>query len=301
MVIKNRGETIGQGQVVQLRSLFKVNGVPTDLNDFPSVQLIEPSTSLYMNYTTAGVYKIDTGIYGFNFEVPVNAQQGTWQDNWQGAMGLSNELVSASFSFTVLNITIPSALIEDGYEQLGDEPVVVLTQAAIHNINQLVHILRRRLQSSGWHLSTDSFGNQTRENCDIFSIDELFSFLCSSLSEFNSTPHFTGFSWENEVVIEFKDIIIEGAYIMSVSSKGLIEKGREFTVTDNGLSFQPPAVADFLNSQMSSMLSPYREKLKYIKANFKPSPLGLGTIRIAAVSPQIMRLRHRRQMQFPIQ
>lgn len=298
MVIKVRGQEVGFGETVQLKVLFRNEfGVATDLDSTPSIQITDPYTVIYMDYTTIGVQHIATGTYAFNFTVPLNGPTGIWNDNWFGAMGGEN--VYGAFNFVVSNIALQGYV--DGYEQLGDEPVESLSQTAIHNINTLMSRLKKRLQSSGWHMVKDEYGNNVRENCDIFNAQELYAFLCCSLSEFNSTPHFTGFVWEDDIVVEYRDVIIEGAYIMALASKALIEKGREFTISDNGLSFQAPAVADLLNSQMSTFLGPYREKLKYIKANMKPGPYGLGTLRITAVSPSILRLRHRREMQFPIQ
>jgi hypothetical protein len=207
-------------------------------------------------------------------------------------------VIRASFNFVVTNTNLGAPNI-DGYVHLGDKPRYTLSQEAIENINHLMELLRIRLQSAGRHQTVDQYGNVIYENCDIFSTEELYAFLCSSLAEFNLTPHFTHFTFEEPQVVDmFPDVIVEGAYIMALASKALIEKGREFNITDNGISFQPPAVADLLNGQMGTLLAPYRDKLKQIKYQFKPSPLGLGTLRITAVAPQYMKLRHRRERQF---
>lgn len=297
--MKTRNDIIGTGQQVQLKTLFSDNnGDPVDTTGLPTISIISPDSVVYLPPTTAGVYKISTGLYAYDFTVPVNGPVGVWVDEWAGSV--PPDILEGTFNFIVSNTNLGQPHI-DGYEQLGDLPSLDLSQTAIHNINILMNILRKRLQSSGWHMIKDANGNLVRENCDIFSVDELFAFLCASLSEFNNYPHFTGFTWEDNIVIEFRDVIVEGAYIMALASKALIEKGREFTISDNGLSFQAPPVADLLNSQMSSLLGPYREKIKYIKANMKPSPLGLGTLRITAVAPQLLRLRHRREIQWPVQ
>lgn len=298
--MKTRGDIIGFGETVQLKVQFNdSNALPVDLDAMPEIQLVQPDSVQYKPYDSIAVYQISTGVYAYDFDVPLNGPAGVWVDNWHGL--LSGNIVTGSFVFVVYNVDLQHNSINDGYEQLGDIPNIVLSQTAIHNINILMNILRKRLQSSGWHMVKDANGVLVRENCDIFSIEELFAFLCSSLSEFNSTPHYTDFHWEDDVVIMFRDVIVEGAYIMALASKALIEKGREFTITDSGLSFMPPLVADLLNSQFSTLLGPYREKLKQIKYSMKPSALGLGTLRITSVSPQVLRLRHRREMQFPVQ
>jgi len=297
VTLYTRGTQVPNGGIIQLKAQFNnAAGIPTDLATFPSVQIIQPNSAIYRPYSAAGVYKISTGVYAINFEVPINAMTGVYYDNWRGSDGYGFT-TRGSFNFVVANTDLAAPNI-DGYLHLGDIPESDLSQAALANVNRLIHMLRIRLQSSGVRVTKDGYGNTVYENCNIFSIEEMFTFLCSSLSEFNSTPHFTEFTWEDDIIIDFRDVIVEGAYIMALASKALIEKGREFTISDNGLSFQPPQVADLLNSQMGTLLGPYREKIKYIKANMKPNPKGLGTLRITAVSPLLLRLRHRRAGQF---
>jgi len=296
MALKNRGDILAPGDVIELKVQFKdTSNLPRDLDAFPEIQIVEPTSTIYKDYGSTGVYKIDTGTYGFAFTVPINGPIGVWVDNWRGLM--SALTVEGTFNFIVLDQSTDGQF--DGYAQLGDAPVYNLSEEAIININRLMHILRRRLQSSGRHVVYDQYGNKLYENCDIFSVDELFSFLEASLNEFNSIPHFTDFTWEWPIVVDqFADVIIEGAYIKALFSKALIEKGREYNITDNGASFTPPAVADMLNNQANSLLAPHRERVKFIKHNLKPAGIGLGTLRMTSVAPQVMRLRHRRERVF---
>lgn len=292
-----RGTQVPQGGTIQLKAQFNnAYGIPADLSTFPSVRIVQPNEAIYRDYSSVGVYKVSTGIYALNWECPINSMVGVYSDTWLGVDGYGYT-VRGSFNFIVSNTDLAANNI-DGYLHLGDIPATDLSQADITNINRLMQILRIRLQSSGVRPTTDSDGNTIYENCNIFSIEEMYTFLCSSLSEFNNIPHFTDFAFSDDVVVDFRDVIVEGAYIMALASKALIEKGREFIISDNGLSYQAPAVADLLNGQMSTLLGPYREKLKYLKANMKPSPIGLGTLRITAISPLLLRLRHRRAGQF---
>ena len=230
--------------------------------------------------------------------LPLNGPAGIWSDNWTGVLG--SEVLTGTLNFVVSNIPLSGEI--DGYLQLGDPPDTQYSQTAIANLNVLIHILQRRLQSSGWHKVRDQNGNWINEDCSIFTIDELTTFLCSSLSDFNTTPHLTDFHWEDtDIIIRFRDILCEGAYIIALASKALIEKGKEFTISDAGTNFTPAFVAELLQTQASTLLSVYREKLKQIKYSlFKNHPIGLGTLRITAVAPQILRLRHLRARQFPV-
>jgi len=140
---------------------------------------------------------------------------------------------------------------------------------AIDNINNLITLLKIRLQSASSSKTNDADGNISYQDCDIFSINELAAFLSLSLSEFNSTPSFTNFSFDEHRVLEFRDIIVEGAYIKALASKSLTEKGREFKFNDGGISYYPPQLAEFLSYHVCTLLPDYREKLKFIKAEFK--------------------------------
>ncbi len=122
--------------------------------------------------------------------------------------------------------------------------------------------------------------------------------MVNGLSEFNQIPHFTNFTFADpRIQTIFADVIIQGAVILALAAQALIEKGREFVITDNGVTYQPPQVAELLNNQYGQQLADYKEKVKYIKANMKPDPLGLGTFRVTAISPNYLRLRHLRQRQ----
>jgi len=296
--LKTRGEHVRVGEIIELKALFTNSaGIPITLSELPHVQIIQPNTAVYRPFSSNGVYRFGYS-YALQVQIPLAYRLGVSSDIWIGQDGYGN-IVRGSFNFIVVNTDIPSNPI-DGYAHLGDLPSTNLSQTAIININRLMDILRKRLQSSGMRYTTDSDGNPVYEPCDIFTVEEMYSFLCSALSEFNSTPHFTSFTFEDQVVLDFFDVIVEGACIMALASKALIEKGREFTLNDNGLTFQPPAVADLLNSQFSAMLGAYREKLKNIKYSMKSKPLGLGTLRIEAVSPLLLRLRHRRAGQWNV-
>jgi hypothetical protein len=47
-----------------------------------------------------------------------------------------------------------------------------------------------------------------------------------------------------------------------------------------------------LNNQYSQQLADYKEKVKYIKNNIKPAPIGLGSYRLSGDIPAVKRLRH---------
>ena len=132
--------------------------------------------------------------------------------------------------------------------------------------------------------------------CWAFSEDEVDLQLETSLSDFNAWPAFTCFTWDT-LPENFLGVITLGAQVFSLFSQGLLEAGREFNITDNGISFQNPPISGYMQTTASTLLQSYTEMKEKIKANIKPSPAGIGTFRVMSILPTLSRLRHLRAKQ----
>jgi hypothetical protein len=156
--------------------------------------------------------------------------------------------------------------------------------------------LRARLNSAGKAKAADAYGNTIYVDCDIFSVDMLTTFIATALWDFNQVPYFTFFDFDNTDFIEqFGEILVEGATLYALVSQGLIERGREFAITDSGVNFNPPTVSELLETQYSTLLTVYWDKLKYIKNSLRPHPRGLGVFSMSSgLNPAFARLRHLR-------
>lgn len=294
MVIKARGELIDVTEQVNLTVQFKDGvGAPINTDSYPKISIVEPSGLVTLAPTSVGVSQIGVGKYSYIFNVPYNGPYGTYNDIWVGY--INGFRVETTFSFVVLHTDIPS-INSDGYAHLGDDPGFNYSQAAIKNINKLLKSLKVRLNSSGKSLAKDSFGNNVYVNCEIFSYDVLTSFLATALWDFNQVPYFTFFQFDEDNFVEqFGEILVEGATLYALASKALIERGREFQITDNGLNFNPPTVSEIMQTQYSTLLTHYWDKLKYIKNSLRPAPIGLGTWSMSSgMNPAFARLRHLR-------
>lgn len=294
MAIKARGELIDVTDQVNLTVQFKdQSGNPIDTDSFPQISIIQPSGLVALAPTSTGVARVSAGKYSFIYTVPINGPYGVFNDVWTGYV--NGFRIETTFSFVVTHTQIP-AINTDGYVHLGDDPGFNYSQAAIKNINKLIKSLKARLNSAGKAKATDVYGNITYVDCDIFSIDMLTTFLATALWDFNQVPFFTFFQFDDDNFVEqFGEILVEGATLYALSSKALIERGREFQITDNGLNFNPPTVSELMNTQYSTLLSHYWEKLKYIKNSLRPNPLGLGVFGMTSgMNPAIKRLRHLR-------
>lgn len=298
MTIKARGEVLDVTDQVDLTIQFKdQNGDPVNTDSFPKISIINPSGLVLLAPTSVGVTQVGVGRYSYIFTIPINGPYGIYRDDWVGYVG--GFRIETMFEFAVLHTQVP-AINTDGYVHLGDDPGFDYSQAATININKLIKSLRSRLNSSGKAKATDAFGNVIYVDCDIFSVDMLVTFLATALWDFNQVPFFTFFTFDDtNFVDQFGEILVEGATLYALASKALIERGREFQITDQGINFNPPTVSELMNTQYNTLLSHYWEKLKFIKASLRPNPKGLGLFNMTSggLNPAIRRLKHLRQRQ----
>jgi hypothetical protein len=278
---------------VRLAAGFKDSaGQFADLDAYPEITIVQPNGGVVVGPTSVGVFRTAVGQYAFDYNVGLGPQLGVWRDIWQGT--LNGFSVLGEFTFQV-NTTQMPAINTDGYEHLGDDPGFNYSQVAIHNINTILKSVKARLKSAGKHPTVDEFGNTIYRDCDIYTDDELVTFIALSLAAFNEVPHFTEFTFDDSPIIElFHHVLAEGAVYAALASQALIERGREFQITDNGIGFTPPTISELLNTQYQKELDDWRDRIKLIKHNMKPSPSGLGTLRPLSVAPQFRRLRHLR-------
>lgn len=278
MVNKARGELLSITDKVVLTATFYNNlGNPVDADFFPTISIVEPSGNVLLSPRSSGVQQIDTGKYSYTFSIDLGASLGVWSDIWQGS--IDGYITTQTLSFVVFDSNLSEVISPDGYIGLGDDPGFHYSQTAILNINKLIKTLKQRLASSAKIQKTDDDGNIYYQDCDIFSIDTLTTFLAASLADINSIPHFTSFTFDHTNIIDLlHNLIVEGATVYALASQALVERGREWTITDNGINLNVPTSSELLNSQYSQLLTTHFDKVKLIKASMKPMPLGLGNL-----------------------
>lgn len=99
----------------------------------------------------------------------------------------------------------------------------------------------------------------------LFTTYQLMLFLNYALSEFNQTPPFTNFTFEDtEFINTFGDLIVKGAEISALAAEELIERGKEFTTID--LGFQPPSISDVLDTKYGTDFTNWGTEIKSLKA-----------------------------------
>lgn len=296
MATTSRQVIVGSTVVLEI-DIRDAMGNRADADALPEVAIIDSHDTVIRARSSVNVTRIDLGRYRLAYLVPAAGSAGIWIDHWYATLnGFDTE---ASLNFIVLT---NSAEIEISGDQIGDDARVSYTEEEIIGINKLLAMLKARLKNNTYVESVDENGVTQFVNCPIFTDEELTWFLNCSLSEFNQTPHFTDFMFSDTVISgidggigRFSHIIVEGAAILAVAAQMLVEAGKEFTITDNGISMNPPPLSATLNNQLSTFVANHLEKLKAIKCSIKPQPLGIGSFRVMAISPNFLRLRHLRE------
>jgi len=294
----NRNKAI-RGEDVELSiQYFGPDGLAANADSTPELKITNPDGSTILSSTSTGVTKSDTGLYVYTYSVGSSADKGLWTDVWStdvDGVALSNE-----FKFLVTDEASAVA----GTATLGDDVDFDFSESELTGLNILLKILKARLRSDGEKPSrdeygafvTDGYGEMVMEECNVFSDELLACFLCSALSEFNMVPFFTSYTFADEIIYKtFAAAITEGAYIVGLASQALVEKGRDFTISDGGISYQPPTLGDFLQTHYQNFMTSYRERLKFIKNSIRPGPASFGTFtNLSSGAPAFVRLRHLR-------
>jgi len=281
-----------RGQTIVLEiDIFDALGNRIDPDSPPQLAIIDPDDNVIRALSSTDVVRIDEGRFRYSYAVPSTAKTGIWIDRWRAVV--NGFITTNDLNFIVLT---QSADIEVSGAQIGDDPNITYSQDEIIGINVLLYCLKNRLKNNLEVETKDAYGNVQFVSCTIFTDDELVWFLKCSLSWFNETPHFTDFTFADEVIYQrYGHVIVEGACIFAWAAQMVLEAGREFTINDNGVTFNPPPLSATLNNELSQFHSAHREHLKFIKGCIKPRPVGFGSFRVLAANPNYMRLRHLRQ------
>ncbi len=138
----------------------------------------------------------------------------------------------------------------------------IYNQTAVDNINKLLKNLKTSLNNASKAKNKDPCGNDIYIDYDIYTVDTLVTFLADSLTYFNKVIPFTMFTFEDTAVInQIQNLLVQGAIIWAMVNKALIERGREYQITDDGVNFTSSTVPELLNTEFGR----WNEFVKKIK------------------------------------
>jgi len=275
------------GEQIVLEVQFKdVAGYPKDADSWPTIEITDAANEIVVASTSSGISRTAKGRYKYILVVPDGYVNGLWNDSWSSELdGYSNYNV---FDFTVDStgaIEVTGSSVPERVYTLEDDDIAEdFSQLEIKGILRLRKFLKAKMRTTAY--------KPDGTPCPVMPNDQLDLMLCSALSEFNATPILTGFGFDSQFIQTVAaDIITQGAMLIAWSGQAIIEAGFEFNVNDNGVTYNAPPVSTTISSMYSGQLSEYRAKLKEIKRNLRPAPLGLGAGSLLVESPRFRRLR----------
>jgi hypothetical protein len=293
-----------QGQEVALQiQYYDACNEKVAADAIPTIEITDVDGNVLVTATSDDVTHLGDGLYEYIYRVPAGSDAGTWIDTWVATIDEADLTSAFTFSVTSPSVSLTTDT-GPGKVQLADDVTLDFTDEELVGINLLLKMLKSRLQSTGERpvrdefgaFVTDGYGEIVTEECNVFDDDILVSFLCVALSEFNSVPFFTAYTFADHIIQSlFLHIIVEGAHVIALASQSILEKGRDFTISDGGVNYQPPQLGDFLQTYYSNWLSSYRERIQFIKNSIRPGPRSFGThTNMASGAPAFTRLRHLR-------
>jgi len=139
--------------------------------------------------------------------------------------------------------------------------------------------------------------NDTDSACQIFEDAQLFAYIDLALQDVNSHPMKTYYNLES-LPRDWINVVILGAYVFALNAQSITEKARNFTVSDQGISYTPPDIPGQMTSIATAMETKYQAEKERIKANEKPLMLGIGSSRVMVPNPNFIKFRHLRERRF---
>ncbi len=101
---------------------------------------------------------------------------------------------------------------------------------------------------------------------NVFTDEELDSFIWMAVTTFNSIPPFTNISLSNgklsETIVPY---VAKLTVAYALASKALIERGREVSIADGGINYTPPNVADLLQNQYIFEMDNFYQNISSVK------------------------------------
>lgn len=129
--------------------------------------------------------------------------------------------------------------------------------------------------------------------CQIWDDGLMLQYLDQSLMDVNSHPMKTFYTMES-LPRDWISVVVLGGCVYALNSQGLIERARNFNISDQGIAYTPPALPEHMQALATFLDQKFQVAKEKIKANEKPMPMGLGTTRVLAPNPTLARLRHLR-------
>ncbi len=109
----------------------------------------------------------------------------------------------------------------------------------------------------------------------------------------NSEPVGTDFTYAN-FPRRWQHMLVFGGAAFCLKRQILLEKAKEMRVDSAGVSWQPPPMSDVIRIAGENWLDMFKDHATRVKRNFRPGPIGIGSMKTVYAAPTILKFRHLR-------
>lgn len=111
-------------------------------------------------------------------------------------------------------------------------------------------------------------GSISFEKTDVFEPDEIKQALELSLSAFNMIPNITYFKFTDEENIDqISDLLVTYAAHLLLIRQALVEKGREYSISDNGIEYAGPNIGQFMLTVSDNLYQYWYGRVQVLKGD----------------------------------
>jgi len=114
-----------------------------------------------------------------------------------------------------------------------------------------------------------------------------------ALHHVNSEPPGTDFTYASYPE-RWEHLLTYGGSAFALKRQFILEKAKEMAFNDQGVSWTPPAMSDALKLAADNWEKLFLDTTEKVKRNFRPRPIGLGSMMAIYQAPTMMKFRHLR-------
>jgi hypothetical protein len=133
-------------------------------------------------------------------------------------------------------------------------------------LKELAELVSFRLGAMGKVPKKNEKDEVVYVEANIFQPEDIQHALVLSLRAFNMIEVVTYFKFDDvENITQISDLLVTYASYLLLMQQSLKEKGREFILNDNGVSYAPPALSDFLYMTSRDLYHDWYQRVQDLK------------------------------------
>lgn len=140
--------------------------------------------------------------------------------------------------------------------------------STLKSLTALTELVQFRIAAVSKQQIIEPNGNVKIVEASIFEPEDVQRALNLSLSAFNMSPPVTYLKFtDEENMDQLSDLLVTYAAHLLLTNKALVEKGREYSVKDNGIEYEAPQLGNFLLGTSDNLYRYWYERVRVLKTD----------------------------------